>query len=85
MNDLAEKVREAGRQLGLEVQINKIPNPRREAEEHYYNPAHTGLLSLGLAPHYLTTQTLADMLTFVSRYGDGINADYTLPRVTWQP
>jgi UDP-sulfoquinovose synthase len=85
VNELAGKVREAGRQLGLEVQINKIPNPRREAEEHYYNPAHTGLLSLGLSPHYLTTQTLADMLTFVSRHGDGINADYTLPRVTWQP
>jgi UDP-sulfoquinovose synthase len=54
VNELAEKVREAGRQLGLEVQINKIPNPRREAEEHYYNPAHTGLLSLGLSPHYMT-------------------------------
>jgi len=39
--------------LGLEVTINKIPNLRREAEEPYYHPVHTGLLEPGLKPHYL--------------------------------
>jgi len=34
--------------LGLEVKVNNMPNPRIEAEDHYYNPVHTGLLELGL-------------------------------------
>jgi UDP-sulfoquinovose synthase len=84
VNDLAEKVKQAGGQLGLEVEIEKIPNPRREEEEHYYHPAHTGLLSLGLTPHYLTTQILADMLVFVKKYRAGIRKDYIMPRVRWQ-
>jgi UDP-sulfoquinovose synthase len=84
VNDLAARVCEAGGQIGLEVKINKIPNPRREAEEHYYHPVHTGLLSLGLTPHYLTTEVLADMLIFVQKYRERIRPDYILPRVKWQ-
>jgi UDP-sulfoquinovose synthase len=84
VNALAQKVQEAGKELGLEVKIDKIPNPRQEEEEHYYHPAHTGLMSLGLQPHYLTTQVLADMLTFVKKYREGICLDCILPRVTWQ-
>jgi UDP-sulfoquinovose synthase len=84
VNELADRVSEAGEQLGLNVVINKIPNPRREAEEHYYQPVHTGLLSLGLIPHYLTTEVLADMLAFVQKYRERIHPEYILPRVRWQ-
>ncbi len=84
VNDLAERVRETGVALGLEVTINKIPNPRREAEEHYYNPVHTGLLSLGLEPHYLTPEVLGGMLSFVQNQRSLIMKDYILPRVQWQ-
>ncbi len=85
VNDLAEKVKEAGQALGLKVNIQKIPNPRREAEEHYYNPVHTGLLELGLQPHYLSIDVLTNMTSFVSRYRNFINKDYILPTVSWQP
>jgi len=83
VNDLAEKVQEGGKELGLEVKINKIPNPRREAEEHYYNPTHTGLLSLGLDPHYLTSEVLGGMLSFVENHRGRIIKDYILPKVKW--
>src|SRR5437763_1705987 len=46
VNELAERVADAARPLGIEVTIKSVANPRKEAEEHYYNPAHTGLLSL---------------------------------------
>jgi UDP-sulfoquinovose synthase len=82
--DLAEKIREAGREQGLDVQIKNIPNPRREEEEHYYNPSHSGLFSLGLEPHYLTTEVLLEMLSMVRKYRDNIHAAYFLPRVRWQ-
>jgi UDP-sulfoquinovose synthase len=83
VNDLAAKVQEAGRDLGLSVAIQKIPNPRREAEEHYYNPAHTGLLSLGLEPHLLTPEVLQGMLRLVQKYQDNIDKDLIYPDVKW--
>jgi UDP-sulfoquinovose synthase len=82
-NDLASKVQEAGRELGLSVAIRKIPNPRREAEEHYYNPAHTGLLSLGLEPHLLTYEVLQEMLRLVQKYQKNIDTDLIYPDVRW--
>jgi UDP-sulfoquinovose synthase len=83
VNDLAAKVQEAGQELGLRVEINHIPNPRLEAEEHYYNPAHTGLLSLGLQPHYLDIPTLQEMLRIVSRYRQHILPGLIMPQVQW--
>lgn len=41
-------------------------------EEHYYNPPHTGLLDLGLKPHYLTQEVLIEMMEFVMKYRDNI-------------
>jgi UDP-sulfoquinovose synthase len=83
VNDLASKVQETGRELGLSVAIQKIPNPRREAEEHYYNPAHTGLLSLGLEPHLLTHEVLQGMLRLVQKYQKNIDTDLIYPDVRW--
>jgi UDP-sulfoquinovose synthase len=83
VNDLAARVQQAGRRLGLEVEIKHISNPRQEAEEHYYNPTHTGLLSLGLKPHYLDEATLVQMLQMVQKYKENIQTDWILPRVKW--
>jgi|UniRef100_A0A7C3UZB0 UDP-sulfoquinovose synthase len=83
VNDLAARVQSAGRKLGLSVKIKNIPNPRLEAEEHYYNPAHTGLLSLGLKPHYLTEDVLAEMLQIVLAYKDKVNQALVHPEVKW--
>jgi len=83
VNELAEKVVMAGKNLGIGVEIKKIENPRKEAEEHYYNPVHTGLLDLGLTPHYLTDEVTTEMLSFVMKYKDRIRKDYLLPKVRW--
>lgn len=83
VNDLAARVQAAGKTMGLQVEIKKIPNPRKEAEEHYYNPTHTGLLSLGLQPHYLTEEVLVEMLELVNKYKHLINQELIFPRVKW--
>ena len=49
VRDLAERVRQVGCDLGLDVAIRAAANPRRERDEHYYRPAHDGLLKLGLS------------------------------------
>jgi UDP-sulfoquinovose synthase len=35
------------------MQVQNVPNPRVEAEEHYYNAKHSKLQDLGLEPHLL--------------------------------
>jgi UDP-sulfoquinovose synthase len=84
VRELAERVQRVGNRLGLNVEIRPVLNPRLEAEDHYYNPAHTGLLELGLEPHYLTDQVIVDMLNLVLRHRDRINTDAIFKGVKWQ-
>ena len=83
VNELAEKVQSVGTQLKLDVQIRSIKNPRKEAENHYYNPAHTGLQDLGLKPHYLTDDVLERMLEEVLRYKHNIRAQSIFRGIKW--
>ena len=83
VNELAEKVRASGQRLGLDVTINNLPNPRKELEEHYYNPAHSGLLELGLKPHYLTDDAMDEMMKIIIRYKDRIQKDCIFRDVKW--
>jgi len=84
VNQLADKVKMAGKQLGLDVKINNVPNPRIEAEDHYYNPVHTGLLELGLKPHYLTEGVLTEMLEVAFRYEDNIKKHSIFRGIEWR-
>ena len=83
VNELAERVRRVGCEMGLDVTIGPIENPRKEAEEHYYNPQNTGLKELGLKPHLLTDEVVAGMLTYVRRHVNRVNKSFILPQVEW--
>lgn len=72
VNDLAKKVQSAGERLGLRVEVKNIDNPRKELEEHYYNPKHTGLLELGLVPTFLTEDMLTRTMLCVCRHKSNI-------------
>ena len=84
VNELAAKVQKVGNELGLGVQIQTIKNPRKEAEEHYYNPAHSALLELGLKPHYLTDGIVANMLEHVIQYRNDIKKAVIFKGVQWE-
>jgi UDP-sulfoquinovose synthase len=81
--EIAEKVRDAARELGVDASIERIPNPRREMEEHYYRAAHHGLIELGLEPHFMDKNVLLGLLRKIERYRDRINVAKILPRVKW--
>lgn len=83
VNDLAARVRDAGAALGLRVEIENRPNPRKEMEEHYYNPASTGLRELGLEPHPLTEDVLAATMAWVQRHGNRIERGRIIRNVKW--
>ncbi|MBM2575899.1 NAD-dependent epimerase/dehydratase family protein [Jannaschia sp. Os4] len=84
VNQLAEIVRASGERLGLSVEVKSIENPRKEREEHYYNPVHTGLLDLGLEPNLLTDEVIDSIMRFVMRHKDSIHADRIFRGVTWK-
>ena len=84
VNNLADKVVKVGKDLGLNVEVKNLPNPRIEADEHYYNPAHTGLTDLGLEPNYLTDDVLAKMMEFVLSHKHGIRKETIFRNVSWR-
>jgi UDP-sulfoquinovose synthase len=83
VNQLAERVRAAGEKIGISVSVQSIPNPRKERENHYYNAKHSGLLQLGLEPHFMTEDVLIEMLEEVRRYKDAIDTGKLMPRISW--
>jgi UDP-sulfoquinovose synthase len=83
VGDLATMVQKAGATLGLKVEINNIPNPRVEKEEHYFNAKNTKLLDLGLNPHYLSDSLLDSLLNFAMKYKNRVDKSQILPKVSW--
>ncbi len=84
VNDLASRIERVGNSMGLSVEVKSIPNPRKEPEDHYYNPAHSGLMELGLQPNYMTDDVVAAMLEEVIAYKDYIDVSRIMPRVKWK-
>ena len=82
-NELAEKTKKVGGALGFDVVIENIENPRKEAEEHYYNPTYQGLIDIGVEPHYLTDEVMAEMFNVVKRYKENIRQETIFRGVKW--
>jgi UDP-sulfoquinovose synthase len=80
INDLADMVASAL----PDVVIDHIPDPRVEAERHYYEAAHTKLLDLGLAPHLLDDVVLRRMAAIVERHRDRVDPGVMQPGIDWR-
>jgi UDP-sulfoquinovose synthase len=83
VNELAEKTKRVGTMLGIDVKIQNLKNPRKEAEEHYYNPTYQGLLGIGVEPNYLTDDVMKEMFQIVMQYRDTIREDVIYKGVKW--
>jgi len=83
--ELAEHVQKAGAEVGLDVVVDPIDNPRVELEEHYYNAKHTKLLDLGLKPHLLSETLIESMFSAIERFRGRVIEDHILPRDRWRP
>ncbi len=83
--ELAERVREAAAHLGWSVTVEHSENPRKEAEDHYYNAKHSKLLELGLQPHPLSEELIDTMLGKIAANRDRIDPDTLVQGVRWVP
>ncbi len=81
---LAELVQQAAARKGLTVTIENPPNPRVEAESHYYNAKHTKLVELGLQPHLLSDVLLDSVLDAVRDHIGRLRPETILPYVNWR-
>jgi UDP-sulfoquinovose synthase len=82
--ELAHMVESAAAKLGIAVEIDHLPDPRIEAEEHYYNAKHSKLMDLGLQPHLLSESLLDSLLNIALKYRDRIDSTLMLPQVNWR-
>ncbi len=85
VNQLAELVAKVGERAGINVVIEKVNDPRIEAEEHYYNATHTKLLELGLHPNLLTEDVVEHLIETIKRYKDRILLGPIAPKTRWDP
>jgi len=85
VQQLADLVQRAGKEVGLDVEIQHVENPRVEAEDHYYNPAHTKLLDLGLRPTHLSETLVESMFEAIRRHQGRVIRDHIMPETRWSP
>ncbi len=81
--DLAKLTQKAAAEAGIRVEINHVPNPRVELEEHYFNPRHSKLTDLGLKPHLLSDVLIEQMIGYISNTKERINKDTIAPKIKW--
>jgi len=82
-NELARWVQKVGRKRGYDVRVDHLENPRKEAEDHYYNPTYQGLIDIGVEPHYLTDEVLAGMFAVVAQNRANIREDVIFKGIRW--
>jgi UDP-sulfoquinovose synthase len=85
VGELAELVQHAAEELGHQVEIEHLVNPRVEAEDHYYKAANTKLRELGLQPHYLGEELVQSMLKTIERHKGRVIERAIAPRTRWKP
>ncbi len=85
VGELAELVKQSAGDIGIEAEVHSYPNPRVEAENHYYNPAHSKLLDLGLKPHHLGEELVLSMLRIIERHKARVIKRAILPHTRWKP
>ncbi len=82
--DLAQLIQMVGREVGLRVEIDHLPDPRVEAETHYYNAKHSKLTDLGLEPHLLSDALVNSLIEVAVRYRHRIDPALFTPQVNWR-
>ncbi len=85
VTELAALVQRSGAELGYDVEIETVPNPRVELEQHYYNASNQKLMDLGLEPHPLGEELVHSMLGAIEAQRDRVIFKAITPRTQWNP
>jgi UDP-sulfoquinovose synthase len=85
IEELAFKVQQAGRDIGLDMDIRHYENPRTERGEHYYNPDRQHLIDLGYQPTHDVVAEMRIMLQDLLHHRDRImeRREILVPDIRW--
>ena len=85
VTSLAKSVQKAAAKKGISVSVKNVPNPRKEAEDHYYKVDAFNLPRLGFKPTRTLEQELDIMLEDLIKYKHRIKEKENLiaPKTTW--
>ncbi len=85
ITELAQKVKKVGDSLNLNVEVRNLENPRKEMEEHYFNPDHQHLLDLGYKPTHDVEHEMKVMIADLMKYRGRIEArkEALIPDIRW--
>jgi UDP-sulfoquinovose synthase len=86
INDLAELTHRVARDLGLNPRIEHPPDPRVEAEQHYYNPIHENLPALGYKRSRNLEEVLREIFKDLIRFRRRLEKrrHVVMPTVDWR-
>jgi UDP-sulfoquinovose synthase len=85
VTELAEMVQVVGNEMGLDVVIEHYDNPRKEMEDHYYNPDRQHLVDLGYQPTHDVKAEMHIMLEDLLQHTDRIlqHQHILVPDIRW--
>ncbi len=86
VNELAEVTRRIAAEFGLTATIEHPPDPRVEAEQHYYHPVHDHLKALGYQRTRELDEVVREMFRDLLRYRGRLAAKRHVlaPTVQWR-
>ncbi|MGI0132826.1 MAG: UDP-sulfoquinovose synthase [Thermoplasmata archaeon] len=86
VNQLAEVTQRVAEGFGLKATIEHPPDPRIEAEQHYYNPIHEHLPRLGYQRTRELEEVLQEIFRDLIRYKRRLEAKrhVVMPAVNWR-
>jgi len=84
INRLTLMVCEVAHELGLSAKTNHLINPRKETENHYYNPAHQKLFDLGYEPATDIKGEIAKLLQQLLPFKDRVRKEVIAPKISWK-
>ena len=83
VNELAEKVIQASKLIGKNIEIQNIENPRKEKESHFYNAKNNSFIELGLKPKFMSAEVLAEIMQTIIQYKNKIDINKIMPKNSW--
>lgn len=85
LTELAEMVHEVASEMGISSEIYNYENPRKELEEHYYNPDRNHLINLGYQPTHDVKAEMRIMIQDLLHHKDRIMEKQAIlvPDIRW--
>jgi UDP-sulfoquinovose synthase len=83
VNEIAEIVKNAANEEGLDSTIKKIENPRFEKEKHYYNPTYSSFKKLGLKSSKFDKDFCRNFIRSLLPFKKNIDTTKIIPEIKW--